>query len=188
MFFLSCKTEKYNDNCDKVYNTYIIHRLDNKDKKALIFLNNAIKCDSINQNYRFEKVKYLISLKMYTKAKIEVENLSFLNPKYLTHFPILGLIEIKLGEKEKGEKTLEKVHKELEKTDFNKENFNLFYNSILLELYINGKEYALLKIQENSHIYNKSQNEKESIEALILLLKRDASSTTILNQVYGLID
>ena len=73
----------------------------------------------------------------------------------------------------------------LEKINFNQENFNLFYNSVLLEAYVNGKESALVKLKKNSHIYS-DQNERENLRGLISLLNSNQSSISILNEVYGI--
>lgn len=182
---MCCKTKITSIKCDEIYDTYFSQRVDGKHSEALNSISKAIKCDSVNQDYRFENVKYLISLNKYIEARKELKNLALLNPNYLTHFPLSGLIEFKIGQKKTGEQKLKKVYNVLEKINFNQENFNLFYNSVLLEAYVNGKESALVKLKKNSHIYS-DQNERENLRGLISLLNSNQSSISILNEVYGI--
>src|SRR5690606_24702076 len=126
--FVCCKTKIDSVKCGEMYEAYFSQRMANEYIRALNSISEAIQCDSINQDYRFEKVKYLISLEKYEEAKKELKNLTVLNSNYSIYFPLSGLIELKNGQDKVGEKELRKVYNSLKTISFNKENFNLFYN------------------------------------------------------------
>jgi len=169
----SCKDKK---DCEKIYQEYVALRMSSKDEEAFRSLDNAIKCDSNNETYIFEKVNFLISIKDYKKATVTIEKLGKINNLYVDKFPLIGLLKIKAGNKSNGLSELKSIRSNLKKDE--KKSFNSKYYSILLTLFFEGKENAIIEINKKNHSYDAS--EKAILENLKNLINSQSDSLSIL--------
>ncbi len=150
LIIASCKAP---EDCDKFYNKYVNLQLESKDSESLVELDKAIKCNPNNEDYLFEKVRYFIKLDKFSDAKDALLNLGEINNIYVKQNPLRGLLEIKSGNTEIGKKELEQVFKNLSKLEFNKENFNDYFNYLLLKNYF-GKLDSRLTVDSIKGNYN----------------------------------
>lgn len=91
LFFLACNNDK---KCEKFYNNYISFRMESKKVLAIESINKSIECDNSNENYRYEKINYLILLGKYKKAKKSLVELGKINSIYISELPLYGLLEM----------------------------------------------------------------------------------------------
>lgn len=173
IFMFSCKDKK---DCEKIYQEYVALRMSSKDEEAFRSLDNAIKCDSNNETYIFEKVNFLISVQDYKKATVTIEKLGKINNLYVDKFPLIGLLKIKAGNKSNGLSELKSIRSNLKKDE--KKSFNSKYYSILLTLFFEGKENAIIEINKKNHSYDAS--EKAILENLKNLINSQSDSLSIL--------
>jgi hypothetical protein len=183
LFFLITLLLSCNDsnNCEEYYNNYISLRFESKDEKATTLINKAINCDKKNEDFRFEKVKFLIDLNKYAEAKQALTDLGKINRSFKSELPLNGLLDLKIGGN-KGNDELRKVFDNLSKVKYDKNNFNLFYYKLLTQLYIKGKESTLNEIKRQN-IYS-SLNEKAGIEHLSKLINSEKDSLNILYEIF----
>ncbi len=180
IFILSaCSNPK---NCEKYYNDYVDLRVESKDKDAIIAIGKAIDCNQKNEDYLFEKVTYLIELNKISEAKNDMIILQNINNSFKKEFPLYGLLELKTGNKNKGNKELSRVFDNLSKLEYNENNFNLFYYKLLLQVYIKGKKFTLKEI-ENQKLYN-SSNEKATMQYLVNLINSEKDSLNVLCKAF----
>ena len=173
-FLLSCSNK---NNCNDIYQEYISFSMEAKDSLAFKRLDEAIKCDEKNENYRFEKVNYLLSIQNYKNAKKALKDLENINDIYLNDFPLLGILEIRLGNIDIGNLELKKVKNNLSKVKDKK--FNFFYYETLIDLYFNGKQSVIPRLENY-----KEENDLNEKAVLDHLKKLVNSNMTPLNILY----
>ncbi len=172
----SCKKE---NNCKDIYQNYISLRIKSDNDQALNSLNKAIKCDTENEHFRFEKVTYLIFLERYNEAIKELTSLEKMNKSY-EEMPLIGLLEIRIGNKKKGLLELRKVRDNLHKQKRN--DFNLKYYRTLLDLLFEDRDSVLQKVQKENFATN--DNERAITNYLESLIKSDMDSLNILYDAF----
>ena len=184
LFLSSCNIGGENIECEKKYSLFLKAYNGMNNKMAIIHINEAIKCDSINQNYRFEKMKFLLRLGRYREVNEELKSLSVLNNDY-SLYPLSALIDIKLGDEAKGREKMNNLYDKLKKENFNKENFNIFYYYIASDFFVNGKESTINKIKQKDSIYVEI-HERNVLEYMLELLNTDRDRIDILNEMFGI--
>lgn len=183
--FSGCNTKVTGKDCQALYDEYYKYRLGNNIEIAISSLNKAIKCDSSNQEYRFEKINFLVALERYEEAIVEVQRLSKINPKYETQFPLLGLLTIATGKNQQGKAVLKDVYDNLKGISFDKDNFELFYSKVALQSYFVGRKKTVEEIKNHFAIY-REKHQQDNLERLINLIENNREPLAVLNKLYGI--
>jgi len=180
-FFTACQKKQ---KCEESYNTFLDLKFESNYESALLSINNAIKCDSKNEDYRFEKIQLLILLNNYSEAKNELLRLGNINEIFLTKLPLYGAVQFKEGNLEDGERSLKKVYLKLSEINFSEDDFNLYYYKLLSQIFVISKDSVLKEIK-NQKIYLK-KNEKQSLSFLGNLIEKNNNRIDILYMALGI--
>lgn len=171
--FAECK--KWN----KKFNDQIL--LEENDS-ALYYINKAIKCNPKNVNYIFSKIRFLVDIKKFNDAKLQLDKLILISDD-----PAFKLMKAILTRKTKEEKSEQLLNESY--ITFNKikkpTSSNSFYR-IALDYYFKGKNYSLKEIEKHKNKYKESY-EIQNINALEeLILNNDKEKEDVLFLLFNI--
>jgi hypothetical protein len=119
------------------------------------------------------------------EAKKSLSALGKINNSFVTELPLKAILELRSGDKLKGDKELREVFKNLSKIKYDKDNFNKFFYKLLTQIYVEGKQ-STIRVINNQDIYN-SLNEKEVIVNLENMINSEMDSLDILYKTFQII-
>ena len=154
----------FKDDCQNLSEKFIQFSSERQADSAMYYLDKTIDCDSESDFFKFEKVKYYVSLEQYENAYNYLDVLLSKNePSYLTYKGALGL---KL-EKPEAEGFLRKAHEAYSDMSLNKINrLNAVLYKIGLDNYFIGKEYAEKQIVKYRRKARKEEYKLQTIDFL----------------------
>lgn len=135
---------KTNLNCKEIIHKYNEKFIAEENDSALIYINQAIKCNPKSSNYKFTKVRFLVETKNYNDAIIQLDEL-IINSEDPAFKMEKGIIFLKINDKN-AIKALRDAYNDYDKIQ-NLTSNNQFCK-IALDNYFKGKEFSLAEIQK----------------------------------------
>ncbi|MBS9462075.1 hypothetical protein KIM67_06605 [Flagellimonas sp. 389] len=173
LFLVSCNSKNrvaFKEDCQSLNEKYLKLSSEHEIDSALYYLDRTINCDSESDFFKFEKVKYYVSLGQYQNAYNYLDVIILKNESsYLTYKGALGL---KLNKPE-AENLLRQAHTaygKMSKKEIDKRSAATY--KISLDNYFLGKQNAIEQITEY-----KSQPKKEEHEIQVIDFIENAINT-----------
>lgn len=170
-------TEKEEVKCKEIYKKFNEKYVLEENDSALIYIDEAIKCNPKNNKYKYSKIKFLIEIKNYDDAIKQLDKFILLSndPAFKLQKGVL-LLKIK---DEKSKQILEECYYEYQKLKEPTSN-NLFYK-IALDNYFEGKEYSLNEILKCKRQYQGKDYELQNIKVLEELINNKSKEEVLFN-------
>lgn len=156
---------KTNLNCKEIIHKYNEKFIAEENDSALFYINKAIECNPKNNKYKDSKVRFLIGIKSYKEARLQLDELikSTNDPAFKL---LKGIIKLKVKESD-SRKFLDESYIEFSKIN-KPTSGNIFYK-IALDNYFKGREFSLAEIQKFKEKF-KEPYEIQNINALEQLI------------------
>ncbi|MDN3673044.1 hypothetical protein QWY99_08290 [Flavobacterium branchiarum] len=169
------KTEDDFSDCKKIYKKFNNKFALEENDSALIYINQAIKCNPKSSNYKFTKVRFLVETKNYNDAIIQLDEL-IINSEDPAFKMEKGTIFLKINEKN-AIKALRDAYNDYDKIQ-NPTSNNQFCK-IALDNYFKGKEYALKEIDKFKENYKDKGYENQNINFLEELINKETKENVL---------
>lgn len=169
------KTEKDFSDCKKIYKKFNNKFALEENDSALVYINQAIKCNPKSSNYKFTKVRFLVETKNYNDAITQLDEL-IINSEDPAFKMEKGIILLKINDKN-AIKTLRDAYNDYNKIQ-NPTSNNQFCK-IALDNYFKGKDYSLIEVEKFKERYKDKPYEMQNITALEGLIKSKDKENTL---------
>lgn len=167
--------KKSADNCKTIFHAFNQKLMMEENDSALYYIDKAIECDPKNNNFKYNKVKFLTSIKKYPDAIKQLDDLSAdaIDPTFKMQ---KGILKLKINEAD-AKKILEECYAEFNQIDKPTSSNSLY--RIALDNYFKGKEYSLNEVKKFKQAYKDKPYENQNIDALEELINKETKEVVL---------